>query len=80
MDASTLITICEAWAGLGSAVQEQVKDILDQGDEADCNPNAVKLAIDRLGRHDDEEAVQEIIAALKGWRNEGSNADEWSDE
>jgi hypothetical protein len=80
MDASTLIEICEAWAGLGSAVQEQVKDILDAGDEADCNPNAVKLAIDRLGRHDDEEAVQDIIAALKGWRSEGSNADEWSNE
>ncbi len=78
MDATTLIEICEAWAGLGSAVQEQVKDILDAGDEADCNPNAVKMAIDRLSRHDDEEAVKDIVDALKGWRSPDASA-EWAD-
>jgi len=60
---SPLIDFAQAWAGLGGAVQDQVSAIVEAyhnssgvGDERfneavyDQNPNAIDLAMDRLGQ------------------------------
>lgn len=60
---SPLIDFAQAWAGLGGAVQDQVSAIMEAyhnsggvGDQRfneavyDQNPNAIDMAMDRLGR------------------------------
>jgi hypothetical protein len=51
VDIGDLIVFAQAWSDLGSAVQEQVRDILDDPG-ASVNPNAIDLAIERLGSVD----------------------------
>ena len=48
IDASELIAFAEAYVALGSAVQQQLGDLLDMQEEADCNPNAVELMRENL--------------------------------
>lgn len=63
VDVFDLVVFAKAYADLGSAVQEQLNDILSDPQNADVNPNAVKLIDDRLGGMNDE-----IDAAIKEWR------------
>ena len=49
LDYSDLINFAEDWAKLGSAVQQQVKDVLGGND--DVNPKAIQMAIDSLAGH-----------------------------
>jgi hypothetical protein len=44
IDPADLIAFAEAWAGLGWAVREQVIDVMDNGVDAECNPNAIHEA------------------------------------
>ena len=50
IEAHTLIEFADAWAGLGHAVQTQVKDLLADAN-AEVNSNAIRLADDRLRGH-----------------------------
>lgn len=63
VDVFDLVVFAKAYADLGSAVQEQLNDILSDPQNADVNPNAVKLIDDKLGGMNDE-----IDAAIKEWR------------
>lgn len=47
-DFRTVMQFAKRYAELGSAVQEQVEDIL-LGNDAEVNPNAVKFINDQLG-------------------------------
>ena len=78
---SPLIDFAQAWAGLGGAVQEQVSAIMSAyhnsggvGDQRfneavyDQNPNAIDMALERLGRvlrygdlGDDGDAILEAL-------------------
>lgn len=61
IDIVDLIEFADVWGGLGDAVQEQVRDLLDDP-EADVNSNAVKLAKRKLlGWHPD------LDSALNDW-------------
>lgn len=44
-DLSDMITFAEAWVRLGAMVQEQVKEVLDRGQDAQVNPNAIEEAL-----------------------------------
>ncbi len=43
MELYTLIEFAEAYERLGSSVQNQLRCLLDQQEDADLNPNAVEL-------------------------------------
>ena len=75
MDSADLIRFADAWAKLGTAVQEQVRDVL-QVPDADVNPNAIHLALERLGRVADVEPVDEILAELEMFLDEQDADDE----
>lgn len=61
-DIQDLLEFAEAYAGLGSAVQEQLITLLDEQEDADLNPNAVGMMKERLGGwHDD------IDSAIDEW-------------
>jgi hypothetical protein len=67
-----LIEFAKAYAGLGSAVQDQLDDVLG-GRSGDVNPNALDLMIRRLGGacQDLDEALEEA-AQESGLRRGGS--------
>jgi|APSaa5957512535_1039671.scaffolds.fasta_scaffold30558_7 hypothetical protein len=67
MDAQDLMDFAHEWTCLGNAVQEQVKDVLDRGDDASVNPAAIRMAIDGLGNVRGCEAVDEILTPLGDW-------------
>lgn len=67
MDAAELVLICEAWVSMGSAVQDQVRSILEEGPEAECNPNAVHVAKEALSQFKGTEAVDDILSQLTEW-------------
>ena len=72
-DIQDLLEFAEAYAGLGSAVQEQLITLLDEQEDADLNPNAVDMIEERLGGfHDD------IDLAIGVWR--ASRADQGDED
>lgn len=68
IDASTLIAFAEAYVALGSAVQQQLGDLLDMQEEADCNPNAVELMRKNLYGQN-----AEIDTAIDVWTDANSD-------
>lgn len=62
IDSSELIAFAEAYVALGSAVQQQLGDLLDMQEEADCNPNAVELMRENLYGQN-----AEIDTAIEAW-------------
>jgi hypothetical protein len=62
-DISSIIEFAQAFSGLGTAVQEQLVDILDNAEEADVNPNAVDLIEQRLGGMN-----ASLDEALEAWK------------
>lgn len=70
VDPDALIDFAEAWAGLGDSVARQVKDVLDDADSwHEQNPNALRLARERIGGYssDIDEALD---AALEEFNRE----------
>lgn len=65
MDSADLMEFADAWCGLGDAVQRQVRAVLDNPREADVNPNAITLAMERLGGMNEE-----IDQGLQEWLDE----------
>ena len=71
---SPLVKFAQAWSGLGSAIQEQMIDVIngyvENNEEAvyEINPNALERAIERLARPLDamrgSEEAEEIMGAL----------------
>lgn len=60
-EVDTLIAFADAWAGLGVAVQEQVKAVLNDY-SADVSPNAIEIAHEMLGGYN-----REIDSMLSTW-------------
>ncbi len=71
-----LVSFAQSWAGLGSAVQEQIVTVVngyvENRDEEvwEINPNALDLAYDRLGNQlnilsPDNPDADELLAALE---------------
>lgn len=60
-----LIEFARAWSDLGQAVQGQVEEVLDQGEAAEVNPAAIKMAHDKLHRLNEE-----IAFGLELWLDE----------
>lgn len=58
-DAMELAEFANNWAGLGSDVTDQVLMVLEEGEDAEVNVNAIQLAVDRIGGKN-----QQIDAAL----------------
>ncbi len=48
IDAGDLINFATRWSALGDAVTEQVARVIDNPEEADVNPAAIRLAAERL--------------------------------
>jgi len=69
VDLSELINFADSWAGLGDAVSSQVRDVLA---DADCwseqNPNALRLAQERIGGYSAEldEALADALKKFDG--------------
>jgi hypothetical protein len=63
LDAVELLDFAESYASLGAAVQDQLRDLLDSGEAAEVNPNAVQIIEDRLGGMN-----HEIDTALEAWK------------
>ena len=61
MELYNLIQFAKAYSDLGTAVQEQVQDIL-QGDEDECNPSALNLIKKRLSGFHEE--LDEILKKI----------------
>ena len=61
-DVTELLSFADAYASLGQAVQEQLKDLVDDPEEASCNPNAVKMIQDLLMGYNEE-----LDTALGAW-------------
>jgi len=64
VDSADLIDFAKAWASLGDAVTEQVEKVLEYGTEAEVNPNAIRLAQERIGGRNEEidDALEEWLA------------------
>lgn len=62
MDVSELLDFAAAYRSLGAAVAEQLHDLLDEGEDADLNPNAVQMIREKLGGLN-----LEIDEALEVW-------------
>lgn len=73
----SLLGFARGYAALGSAVQEQLNDIVETGDmeqlEADgqLNANAVKMIRDFLGEHTVDEEVGLIVEEIDAWLASG---------
>lgn len=67
LDSYDLIEFAKKWAGLGDAVQEQVDDILNDPN-ANVNPNAIRLAQERIGGYNEEidNAIAEYYEVRQG--------------
>lgn len=61
-DAGDLISFADAWINLGTAIQDQVKQVLAQGPEYEANANAIRHATDVLQGFNED-----IDAALAEW-------------
>ena len=64
MDSAKLIAFADLYVSLGRAVQEQLVILLDEQEEADCNPNAVKLMRENLYGQN-----AEIDTAIEAWES-----------
>lgn len=65
VDPSDLIEFAKAWRGMGDAVAEQVESVLNDADSwGEQNPNALRLAQDRIGGFHEEidQALSEALA------------------
>lgn len=63
--AEELIEFAAAYASLGAAVQEQVLDLVQQGANADLNPDAVRMIDEELSYYSNE-----IRDAARNWLRE----------
>ena len=66
------IEMCKGWARLGWSVQEQAEDLLDKGEDADLNLNAVALIEGFAIRHD---ALEELADAASAYLAAHGEAD-----
>lgn len=68
VDSALLIEFADAWASLGDAVRDQVRDVMADPTVADVNPNALILAQERIGQwHEDiDEAIDEALVHAGG--------------
>jgi hypothetical protein len=67
VEVSELIGFCKAYASMGNAIQEQLDDILDNSDNDDVNPNAIRVIEQDLGGMNQE--IDNAIAAYNEYRN-----------
>ena len=65
-DVDDLLEFADGWVSLGEAVQEQVKQVL-AGKHMQVNPNAIKLAFERIGGYNEEIQVA-LMSYLDEWR------------
>jgi hypothetical protein len=77
VEAYELLEFCKAYASLGAAVQEQVDDVLDNSDNDDVNPNAIRLAQEHLGGMNSE--IDDAFDAYHEYR-EGPSSQEPQEE
>lgn len=49
VEVSDLLAFAKEWASLGDSVQTQVENVIDNPENDEVNPNAIKLAKERLG-------------------------------
>ena len=63
-----MIELCEQFRDLGHAVQEQLRDMLSEDDDADVNPNAAVLIARFFAKHDDEDLAEEAREAAEAHR------------
>jgi hypothetical protein len=63
LDSSTLIGFAKKWADLGWAVQQQVEEVMNDAG-AEVNPNAIKLAQEKLAGYSKEidEALSDALS------------------
>jgi len=73
VDSSELIAFADSWASLGDAVSSQVRDVLADADSwCEQNPNALRLAQERIGGYSEE--IDEALAdALKKFDEEDAD-------
>jgi hypothetical protein len=62
-DVSELLDFAESYTSLGAAVQDQLRELLDSGEDAEVNSNAVQMIEDRLGGMN-----HEIDVAIEAWK------------
>lgn len=75
IDSTQLIEFADAWAGLGNAVQDQVRAVMDDSGTEDVNSNALELAVERIGQwHQDIDVA--LDEALNGAGRSGADDDE----
>lgn len=63
IEANALIEFAKAYRGLGNAIAEQLDQLLEDGDNADVNSNAVDIIEERLGGFNDE-----IDSVIESWK------------
>ena len=64
VDAQDLLNFASDYVSLGTAVQEQLHDLLDNQEDAEINPNALSLIETKLGGTN-----QEIDYAIQAWKD-----------
>lgn len=68
MEGYDLILFAKAFSSMGSAVQEQLENIMD-GDYDSVNPNAINAAKRAIYRYNDED-INEAIDNYFAWLDE----------
>ena len=63
LDVSELLEFAESYTSLGAAVQDQLRKLLDRGEDAEVNSNAVQMIEDRLGGMN-----HQIDVAIEAWK------------
>ncbi len=64
LDATELLDFAEAYVSMGAAVQEQLRDLLDNQEDADINPNALDVIEQAIGGMNNE-----IDEAIEAWKS-----------
>ena len=74
IDGASLLEFADAYVALGAAVQEQLRDLLDNQEDAYLNENAVQMIEDRLGGMNS--SIDEALEAWKAANGDGDDEDD----